>query len=835
MTPDLTVYSKHSVGKRIAANTGLMMGSKALAAILGLGSLLIAMRSLSPSELGIIVFLHGYMLFFSEVTAFQSWQSIIRFGTDDLKNNDVSSLGRLMQFAVKIDAISAIFGCIFSMAVFSVVIWFANTFPGLLGGEDGMDITKLRNLAAFYCILIFFRQRGVSTGVFRLFDKFHVLAIFSLIMPSVRFTGVVIAYLIGAGFYGFLLAWFFGSLAAYLFLPTVAFLELKKRNLLTYIVSAKSSLRRPRQGLWPFMIKSNIDSTLAAATVHLPTLMVMGVFGSAWVAVYKIAEEIAKLLSEGFKLLDQVIYPELAKMVSLGEAAKIWRLVKRTAYMLLGFGLVIALLVQFGGPELLSRLSSSEYYEQAAPLASLLVFAAALMGMAAPLYPVLYAADHPERAIYARGTGVIVYVIAFFVFSFALGKMAPGWAAILGNGAAVGFLVVLAKRTLKKTVRAQNADSLATPEPDRPKLELIGQSKAKIWGLPLKTWQERAFKKAGVSQSSSASKTVHMAIEWVLSSALARAFVSGGKMALIVENQIIGLNGVDGLTAKKLIGQPAAALSGTGINMAYPDDLDDGYNKALRKVEPPYALNIEQIPASDIMRRQFASSYKGITDFVTKWFWPLPAFYVTRACAALRLTPNMVTTVGLILTFAAMYYFWQGQWFLGFLTGWLMTFLDTVDGKLARTTMTYSWWGNIYDHGIDLIHPPFWYFAWFVGLGGVFQPAEMFTDPMVLAISAISIGYVTDRIIEGIFMRQHGFHIHVWTRLNSALRFFIARRNPNMFIFMIAICLMPWFSDAGRWGLYVVAIWTWICILCNFVSLIAGIVIREPLKSWMDG
>ena len=70
--------------------------------------------------------------------------------------------------------------------------------------------------------------------------------------------------------------------------------------------------------------------------------------------------------------------------------------------------------------------------------------------------------------------------------------------------------------------------------------------------------------------------------------------------------------------------------------------------------------------------------------------------------------------------FAALYYFWLGEWALGFLTGWLMTFLDTVDGKLARTTMTYSWWGNIYDHGIDLIHPPFWYWAWFVGLGGVF-------------------------------------------------------------------------------------------------------------------
>jgi len=234
----------------------------------------------------------------------------------------------------------------------------------------------------------------------------------------------------------------------------MAFLELKKRHLVKAIFTTKSSLRRPRKGLWPFMIKSNIDSTLAAATQHLPALMVMGIFGSAWVAIYRIAEEAAKLLSEGFKLLDQVIYPELAKMVSLGEADKIWRLVKSTALMLLGFGLFMAVLVQIGGPALLGRIFSADY-EQAGPLTALLVLAAALMGIAAPLYPVLYAADRPERAIYARGAGVLVYITAFIGFSFTIGKMAPGWAAILSNLTAVLILVYLAKRTLKRTVKKQ--------------------------------------------------------------------------------------------------------------------------------------------------------------------------------------------------------------------------------------------------------------------------------------------------------------------------------------------------------------------------------------------
>jgi len=292
VTPDLSITSKHTVGKRIAANTGLMVGSKSMAAILGLGSLSIAAKVISPIELGTIIFLHAYMLFFSEIATFQSWQSIIRFGTDDVKENNAKQLSGLLNFGLKLDALGALIAYILSMIVFAVF----------------------------------------------LFDKFNVLAFQGLIMPTTRFIGVLIAASLGAGFKGFILAWFLGSFVAYIFLPTMAAFELKSRRLLGPVFKAGTSLRFPREGIWAFAIKSNIDSTLAAANVHLPVLLVMGVFGSAWVAVYRIAEEAAKLLSEAFKLLDQVIYPELAKMVSLGQAAQIWKLVTRTAVMLLGFG-----------------------------------------------------------------------------------------------------------------------------------------------------------------------------------------------------------------------------------------------------------------------------------------------------------------------------------------------------------------------------------------------------------------------------------------------------------------------------------------------------------------
>lgn len=830
--PDLSIASSKTVGKRIAANTGLMVGSKALSAALGLACILIAGNSISIRALGIIFFLHSYHLFFAQLATFQAWQTIIRFGMDDVKNQDVKSLSRLLQFGFKLDVISAVIAFLGALACYKIVGFLGDILPNIFGGSDAeADVKASFGMVALYCSLLLVRFRGSSIGVFRLFDRFDILAWHGMIMTGVRFVGVVIAATLGAGMEGFLLAWFIGSLVDYITLPLLAARELSKRNLLRSVLTAKSSIRHPRKGVWPFAWKANIDSTLAASNVHLPVLLVMSVFGPIWVSVYRTAEEIAKLLSEGFKLLDQVIYPELAKMVSDGQVEKIWRLVMRAALILLAVGLVASLIIWLALGTAIGAVLPAEYME-AAPLASLLVPAAALLGMAAPLYPVLYATDHPERAIYARGAGVLIYVIAFFALSFTIGHMAPGWAAIAGNVVAVGLVMWLAKQALNKMIRKQKGASVPD-EKVAPAFGLIGESSARIWGLPIEEWQTRAFKKAGADVDRDlieSERGLWHHIDWIMSAELSKSFAVTDRCALIENAVVVSLSGATEAEAKALIGSPQSALSAYDFRPVAPSDVNDGYIKSLRKQEAPYVLDTRETPVLDIMRKQFKSSYKGITDFVTKWFWPVPAFYVTRLCAHLRLSPNQVTTVGFFLMLAATWFFWQGQWALGFACGWMMTFLDTVDGKLARTTMTYSYWGNIYDHGIDLVHPPFWYWAWFIGLGSTYS----FSEPMFIALLAIWVGYIVDRVIEGIFMRQHGFHIHVWTKFNSALRFFIARRNPNTFVMMIGIVLTLIWANAGVWAFLFIAIWTWICIAANFVTLIAGWMAKRPLASWMD-
>lgn len=261
-----------------------------------------------------------------------------------------------------------------------------------------------------------------------------------------------------------------------------------------------------------------------------------------------------------------------------------------------------------------------------------------------------------------------------------------------------------------------------------------------------------------------------------------------------------------------------------------PEDLDASYWKGLRKRETPYALIVSALNKRDVEWRTFMGTYKGATDLVTKHVWPLPAFFVTRLLAPTAITPNIVTAISAVFVIVALLLFLQAQWLLGIAAAWFMTFLDTVDGKLARVTRTSSFWGNVFDHGIDLIHPPFWYAAWGLGLALTPHPLDQATLTWVLG--AIVAGYILQRLMEGIAIKFLGLEIHIWRPIDTFFRQITARRNPNMVILTVSALI-------GRpdLGLIAVAWWTVICLVLHGLQLIQAAISQfrhGPLESWMN-
>ena len=359
---------------------------------------------------------------------------------------------------------------------------------------------------------------------------------------------------------------------------------------------------------------------------------------------------------------------------------------------------------------------------------------------------------------------------------------------------------------------------------------IVGHSPLRVWALPSELRLQRQLTRVGaVDDSSAAQRLVLLRADWVYDDALVRGLArSHEDVALVADDGAVVAIGMAATTARAT---NAAALLANGqapdgARRVTAAQLADGYNDALRKREPPYLMPLNEADLPAIERRIFAGSYKGVTDLVTLYAWPAPARWVTRVCANNGITPNQVTSASLVLVFAAMWLFWTGHFGWGMLAAWVMTFLDTVDGKLARVTLQSSPWGNVFDHSIDLIHPPFWWWAWIVGL-----PAAGFAyEHASGALTVIVAGYVLQRIEEGIFMACFKMDMHVWQRFDSRLRLITARRNPNLLI--LSASLLVGRPDVG---ISVVAIWTAGCLVLHALRIVQAAFARRhgPLRSWL--
>ena len=273
----------------------------------------------------------------------------------------------------------------------------------------------------------------------------------------------------------------------------------------------------------------------------------------------------------------------------------------------------------------------------------------------------------------------------------------------------------------------------------------------------------------------------------------------------------------------------AALPTGLGLVEQRAETESSLYNATLRKREDAYLVPLDAAAVPAIEKASYDASYKGVTDVLTLYLWRGAAFHLTRWAAYARITPNMVTLVGIALCVWAFLLFLHGHFAAGLAVGLVFMVFDTVDGKLARCTGTSSEWGNILDHGVDLVHPPFWYWAWGIGLGSwglAFTTATLWKIMAVLVV-----GYVVQRVIEGAFIASFKMHIHVWERADSRFRLVTARRNPNVVILFASLLVAR-----PDWGLLGVAWWTALSCLFHVVRLAQAYLQRrggKAIVSWL--
>lgn len=361
-------------------------------------------------------------------------------------------------------------------------------------------------------------------------------------------------------------------------------------------------------------------------------------------------------------------------------------------------------------------------------------------------------------------------------------------------------------------------------------IETVGRNDAILWGLTPAERLARLARELRLAEGP-ADDVVLVNLDFVFDAAWLR-------LAAGEPGRVIARDGVPVLArvppalrgeVRRAMEERRAPTPLPGVVVVDQENFGEVENQALRKRERPFMERLTPASRPAIERMSYYASYKGVTDLLTKYLWPEWAFHLTRLAASIGLSPNAVTAIGALLCAVAGFAFWHGWYWSGLAAGLVFMVLDTVDGKLARCTITSSWWGNLFDHGIDLVHPLLWWWAWAEGLQAYGRPLapDLFAAAMITLVA----GYAVQRLIEGAFIVQFGIHIHVWRPADSHFRLVTARRNPNMVILAAALAL-------GRpdLGLLAVAAWTVFSCLFHLVRLIQAWAARArggTIESWL--
>jgi O-antigen/teichoic acid export membrane protein len=381
----IEVSSSSGVLRRALKNAGLLLTGKAAAGFFQLCSFALAARGLGLSAFGVFSIILAQVQLLTGLAAFQSNQAVVRYGVAHLKSDDRVGFQEMLKAGTLLDVSAA------SLAMIGSVV-LAPFFGRQLDWDDG-----LISMAQFVSVLALTNAIATPKGLLRLFGRFDLLAQHAVVTPLARLIGVGACYASGAALPIYLAAWIAGGLLGAIVAVWLGWREVRRRGLLQGMRPSVTNLSQQNEGIWGFSILANFHSSIALIPSHLGTLLVGMILTPAAAGLYKIAQEVGTGLAKPVELLNQSVYPDVARIVSAGEWHRLTRTVLYAGLIAGGASGLITVLVIGGGRPIIAAFFGEAYLStfpvliliQVAVTVSVLVFAidAALYSLGRPSRP----------------------------------------------------------------------------------------------------------------------------------------------------------------------------------------------------------------------------------------------------------------------------------------------------------------------------------------------------------------------------------------------------------------------------------------------------------------
>lgn len=436
--------------KKVLTNAGQLLSGRVVNAVVGLAYIALTARSLGKELMGVVVLINAFAQFLGEVAHFQSWQTLITYGTAPAVEGDRPRFQQVLRLSLLLDLISGVVG----VALGVLGSWF---FWETLKWPVGMS-----GYGALYALSIGVMTSATGVGLLRMFDRFRFLAGQQAISSFVRMIGCAICAVVQAPIQWFLLAWAAGTFAQFFYIAAIAIWDLNKRGLLKgFTLVGPTSRDIP--GVWRFAMATNFSGTVDVGFTHVLTLVVGAMLGPVQAAYWRIGKQVADGMAKPARLMVPAMYPELAKMRAAGGQQAMTKLAVQIG-LIGGAAAGVLLLVSLVAGRWILEIVMGKAYGAAAGVMNWQVAAAAIGVMTLPLEPMLVSMRAAGAALAVRLVVVVAYLAALVPLIEAFGLTGAGAALVASALAMAAGMYFMARRRLARL--ATEEDSARTNKDD---------------------------------------------------------------------------------------------------------------------------------------------------------------------------------------------------------------------------------------------------------------------------------------------------------------------------------------------------------------------------------
>lgn len=401
-------WFQDAVFRRLVANAGRLLSANAIASVLTLGTAILTARHLGAAGYGALALAIAYGLVIQKLVAVNSWQALIRLGTDPWDRRDAERFGRLVGFSFGLDLVCAVVGAVVATSL-------AGPVASWLGWER-----QVETLLVLVAVQLLFTLEGTPIGVLRLLDRFDLLSVYALVAPAMRLVGTVIAVVVGADTPTFVMIHVGSMVLGQLWLVANCARTLQKHGALGWLRWQPRSTLRGFPELRHYVGSAYVNTVFQTMSREADEIVVAGLTGPIALGHFKVAKQIARVLPLLSDPLYQSIYPELARLWSKRQRSELRRLVRRATGLVTTVALVLWIGFALTGPWLVPAVFGPEF-APAYTVTLVYMFALVISLISFTLRPLALAVGRPWSVVTANVAATTLYFGAVFALVPRLG------------------------------------------------------------------------------------------------------------------------------------------------------------------------------------------------------------------------------------------------------------------------------------------------------------------------------------------------------------------------------------------------------------------------------